>query len=312
MTNAHHSKVPTVAVLMAVYNGVQWLPSQVESILSQKNVEVQLFISIDKSTDESANWCLSLADRETRVTVLSTIEHRYGSATKNFLHLLDSIDFSAFNYVSFSDQDDIWHLDKLQCACDVLQPAYYQAYSSNVFAWWENDRKKLLNKAQPLKPWDYLFESGGPGCTYVLARDLAINIQQRLRQLPHLTAQLKFHDWFCYAFARAENAPWYIDPNPSMLYRQHAHNAVGINRGWKPFIHRAQHMLSDYAFSQSVLTYQMIFLKSHVKVTIDIPSTRWEAFKLAFKAHQCRRRRRDQFYFFCLCILITVLGISKE
>ena len=44
---------PKVAILMASYNGQQWIDQQIESIFSQKNVEVELFIRDDKSTDET-------------------------------------------------------------------------------------------------------------------------------------------------------------------------------------------------------------------------------------------------------------------
>ena len=298
---------PRVIVLMAVYNGMQWLEAQTESILAQQGVEVSLFISVDQSQDDSANWCQQLAERESRV-VLLPVGTRHGSAAKNFFHLLKSVDFSDCHYISFADQDDIWHLDKLQRATQVLQGGHYQAYSSNVTAWWENGKKRLLNKAQPLKRWDYLFESGGPGCTYVLSQPLALKIQKCLQQLPAHATQLNFHDWFCYAFTRAANIPWYIDPIPSVIYRQHSNNAVGINQGWRPFINRTKHVLSGQAFIQAALTYQTVFHDQVAYDPIDIPTKRWSFVKLALKSRQCRRRPRDQFYFFCLCLIMTLRG----
>ncbi len=302
-----HNSLPKIAVLMAVHNGIQWLDLQVQSILHQENVDVHLFINVDKSQDGSDKWCESLAQQEPKVTLLPNGQ-RFGSATKNFLHLLNNIDFSDFDYVSFSDQDDIWNLDKLQRACVLLQQNHYQAYSSNVTAWWEDGRENLLNKAQPLKSWDYLFESGGPGCTYVLSKPLAEKIRHNLQSMPHLSEQLKYHDWFFYAFTRAKKIPWYIDPKPSMLYRQHFKNAIGINQGWRAFLNRAKHTLSGSAFTQSSLTYQILFSESTLHTELKIPVSRWGFIKLSLRAPQCRRRLRDQFYFFCLCILIAFIG----
>lgn len=302
---------PKIAVLMAVHNGIQWLDSQVKSILAQQNVNIHLFINVDKSQDSSESWCKALAERETQVTLL-TLDKYYGSATKNFLHLLNTVDFSDFDYISFSDQDDIWHVNKLHLACIVLQKKHYQGYSSNVTAWWGDDRKKLLSKSQKQKKWDYIFESGGPGCTYVLAQPLAMKIKKRLQDSHPLAAKLEFHDWFFYAFTRAENIPWYIDSQPSMLYRQHASNTVGINQGWRPFIRRAKKVLSGSGFEQSILTTHILFLDNGKSPSMNIPITRWGFLKLALKSTQCRRRVRDQFYFFLLCILITLIGPRKD
>ena len=42
-----------VAVLMPVYNGEKFLKKQINSILNQKKVDITIFISVDKSTDNS-------------------------------------------------------------------------------------------------------------------------------------------------------------------------------------------------------------------------------------------------------------------
>jgi rhamnosyltransferase len=42
---------PTIAVLLAAFNGTPWLKEQVDSILAQENVDLTLFISVDQSSD---------------------------------------------------------------------------------------------------------------------------------------------------------------------------------------------------------------------------------------------------------------------
>lgn len=301
--------LPRIAVLMAVYNGMRWLTPQVESILTQQDVDLTLFISVDRCDDGSAQWCETLANSNPRV-VLLPLGERYGSATKNFFRLLKEVDFSPFQYISLADQDDIWHVDKLQRAISALQSKNVLGYSSNVTAWWEDkqQQQRLLNKAQPMTTWDYVFEAGAPGCTYVMAQSLAVDIQQCLSQAPALVERLDFHDWFCYTYARALNIPWFIDPSPTMLYRQHGNNAVGVNRGLRPFIKRAKHVLSGEAFEQAALNLHVIFYGTPERIPLKMPNSRWQFFKLALKARQCRRRPRDQFYFFCLCLVMTVYG----
>jgi rhamnosyltransferase len=302
-------ELPKIAVLMAVYNGMRWLTQQVDSILNQEAVKVTLYISVDQSQDNSALWCQELADSDNRV-VLLPLGQRYGSATKNFFRLLQEVDFKNFDYTSFADQDDIWHSDKLHRAVNILKSQGYSGYSSNVTAWWDgkSSKKRLLNKAQPMKKWDYLFESGGPGCTYVMSQSLIIDIQKCLLALPELVGKLDFHDWFCYAYARGKNIQWHIDNEPSMLYRQHGDNAVGINRGIRPFLIRAKHALAGHSFEQALVIMQVIFHDRPNHIPLIIPKKRRDFFKLALKTRHCRRRHLDQFYFFCLCLVMAIYG----
>ena len=56
---------PKIAVLMATYNGIDWLQDQIYSILSQEFVSITLFISDDGSSDGTREYIerLSLLDR---------------------------------------------------------------------------------------------------------------------------------------------------------------------------------------------------------------------------------------------------------
>ena len=46
-------RTPRIAVLLASMNGARWLPDQIRSILDQKGVDVQIFVSDDGSSDGS-------------------------------------------------------------------------------------------------------------------------------------------------------------------------------------------------------------------------------------------------------------------
>ena len=46
---------PTVAILMATYNGEKYLSEQIDSILNQRQVNVHLYVSDDGSTDNTLN-----------------------------------------------------------------------------------------------------------------------------------------------------------------------------------------------------------------------------------------------------------------
>ena len=167
---------PTVAVCLAAFNGVRWLAEQLDSILLQRDVEVTVFVSVDASTDGTEQWFDVRATENAQIIVLPHGEH-FGGASRNFFRILRDVDFTGFDYVCFADQDDIWLTGKLLRAHQILTKTGAAAYSSNVVAFWCSGRKVLVEKSQPQRQWDYLFEAAGPGCTYVLDSALAIELQ---------------------------------------------------------------------------------------------------------------------------------------
>ena len=53
----HNKKVPSIAVLLSAFNGIRWIESQIKTILAQKNVSIEIFISIDISIDKTYELC---------------------------------------------------------------------------------------------------------------------------------------------------------------------------------------------------------------------------------------------------------------
>lgn len=227
---------PHIAVLMATYNGTSWLDDQLKSVLNQSNVYVTLFVSDDSSTDGTFEYVNQLALTDKRIVVLPRKE-RMGSSGKNFYRLICDVDTSGFDYVAFADQDDIWDLDKLSSHVQLIKKHDAEAVSSNVLAFWPNGRQKVIIKSQPQKKYDFLFESAGPGCTFLMTTWL---VNELKRQLVNNEAAQKviMHDWLAYAICRAYGKEWIIDPLPSMQYRQHQSNVMGANAGFKAVISR--------------------------------------------------------------------------
>src|SRR5690242_19787083 len=108
-------KHPKVAVLLAAYNGMQWIEEQLASILGQSAVHITVYISIDPSTDGTEAWCAAYAAEHPEVLVLPTAG-TFGGASRNFFRLIRDVDFEGYDFVAFADQDDVWHSNKLQRA----------------------------------------------------------------------------------------------------------------------------------------------------------------------------------------------------
>ena len=231
------NSMPRIAVLLAAYNGMTFIKVQLDSILKQKGVLISVFISVDKSTDDTFAWCEAISKSDDRVSVLPYGE-RFGGAGPNFFRLIRDVDFINFDLVALSDQDDIWLEDKLITAHDVMKKNNVAAYSSNVMAFWDGGEQAIIEKAQPQRKYDYLFEAAGPGCTYVLASMPLQEFKENLLKKKSLANKITLHDWLIYAFFRANDYGWYIDKNYKMLYRQHQSNQVGVNKGKAAAIRR--------------------------------------------------------------------------
>lgn len=306
MSNSNQNQIPRIAILMAAYNGTSWLKEQIDSILRQEDVEVNLYISVDQSTDGTEDLINLLAIDENRIQVMS---HgiRFGGAAPNFYRLIQEVDFSTYDYVAFSDQDDVWNADKLKMAISTILVKNIDGYSSNVTAFWSNGRKKFINKAQKQTQWDFLFEAAGPGCTYVLTQKLATHMQGFVRQHFPEIQQISLHDWLVYAYARANHFRWYIDPRSSLLYRQHSNNQVGANIGLLALIKRSHKVQNGWWLSQSLFIAKAIGLEKNAFVLKWSVGTRMGYLRLGKSFLICRRRRKDQFLFLFACLALCFM-----
>ncbi|MCG7598277.1 glycosyltransferase [Halomonas sp. McH1-25] len=286
---------PKVAVLLAAYNGVSWLSEQVSSILGQIEVDVEVFISVDSSQDGTEAWVSKVACENKNVKPLP-YGCEFGGAAVNFYWLVREVDVTEFDYIAFSDQDDIWFPDKLIRSIRVLDGNKYDAYSSNVIAFWPDGRKSLINKAQAQREMDYLFEAAGPGCTYVLNKGLAVGVKEFILGNWAVVKEIKLHDWLFYAYARSHGYRWFIDPEPTMFYRQHSSNQLGANIGFYAAFRRIHAIASGEWMLQAKTIAALVSREEKSLVSLFGSFERIKMLKLAIAPFRYRRRFRDQFF----------------
>lgn len=284
---------PKIAVLLAAYQGEKWIEEQIGTILNQEGVELSLIVSVDLSRDTTLDIVTQIAARDPRVQILDYGD-RYGSAGANFFRLMQDVDLSRFDFVSFADQDDIWHLDKLTRAVTLIRDRSVDAYSSNVTAFWGDGRTKLVHKSGPQTLYDHYFEAAGPGCTYVFTQKLAADLQSFLNNSPDIAGTFPLHDWLFYCFARSHGYTWFIDDRPGLAYRQHAENVMGVNRGIRSYIRRLQMLKQGWYRNQVSLLFQYF---PHA----DVPVQGRRMFLLR-NFTQLRRRWHDKFVLFAMII----------
>jgi len=216
-----------IAVLMPIYNGEKFLAEQINSIFSQKDVKIDLYISDDGSTDNSLQVLSEFEDKINLVPRKNAI----GSAGLSFLQLIYDVDFSIYEYVAFSDQDDIWLSGKLKRALEVLKGHSAFGYSANDIAFWPDGRYVNSKKSLAQRKYDHYFESIGRGCSYVVS-SFALQcfkdevLSNGIPQISHV-----MHDWLIYAYFRERNMKWVADDYVALWYRQHFDNELGVNHG---------------------------------------------------------------------------------
>jgi glycosyltransferase involved in cell wall biosynthesis len=103
---------------MATYNGERYLPAQLESLVHQTILPGQLIISDDGSQDRTIEIAEEFARRAPFPTLLVKNPTRLGYAD-NFLQ---ACRHATQHYISFCDQDDVWHSNKIErCLFELKQ-----------------------------------------------------------------------------------------------------------------------------------------------------------------------------------------------
>lgn len=301
---------PSIAILLAAYNGERYLSKQLESIFKQ-DLSLDVYVSLDLSEDGSLDLLESYQSGHQSFFIMP-YGFRFGSAGRNFFRLLLDVDFERYDYVAFSDQDDIWFDFKIKRAVEQILENKADGYSSNVTAFWPDGREKLVKKDYPQTEFDFIFESAGPGCTFVITKRLALCIKESLVNNLNNIDNIWLHDWYCYAFARSHDFKWFIDSEPTMAYRQHGGNEVGANAGWKSFKLRALSILSGDGIKKALKQAKFLGLNNTMPLKLLLSGSRWDLLKLAFLSNHCRRKPLDKFLFFFIFCWFAIRGLPVD
>jgi len=292
---------PAILVLLATYNGMAHLAEQVDSILAQEGVDVRLVASDDGSSDGTAEWLAALAERDVRVTLLPQLPPS-GGAAPNFYRLLRDVDARDGEFIAFADQDDIWLPRKLATQVQQLRAEGADVVSGSVLAFDAAGREHLVKKDYPQRRFDWLTESPGPGCSFLMTPRFVELARRVLDEVPEARAA-EFHDSLLYAIGRARGWRWHIDGDPLIRYRQHDANVLGANQGARGAAtrlgmirakwHRGQaiiHAIAGIAVADEAERREL----ERILGLLRSPRRR-DRWALARLAPQLRRRPRDRF-----------------
>jgi len=213
-------------VIIASYNGREFIIEQINSVLNQINIDVTILIQDDNSKDSTYELLESVYKNNNNV-ILRRTNSNSGYASRNFISIFKNCNFHNFNYYCLCDQDDIWYPDKLNRAITIMDEKNVSGYSAAVNAFWPDGKSKTITQSQNIMLSDFIFEGAGQGCTFVLTEKFFYRVKAFCETHSDLCYTFHFHDWLIYILSRAWNYRWHFDQNPCMEYRQHANNDIG-------------------------------------------------------------------------------------
>ena len=116
-----------IAVLLATYNGSEYLEELLKSLEDQKKVSIKIFAIDDDSTDSTLDIL-----KKTKIPIKIFKSKKYKNPTKNFIYLIQNVPMN-FDYYCFCDQDDVWKKNKLDYSIKKIKALKAEVLGSRTF-----------------------------------------------------------------------------------------------------------------------------------------------------------------------------------
>lgn len=219
-----------IDILLATYNGGQFLKEQLDSLLRQTEQDFCVLIQDDGSKDDTPDILAECAAMHPdRIHLVSGPAHEK-SPKGNFMSLLSK---SSSEYVMFSDQDDVWDEEKIGLTMRAMR-AGEARYGVDCPLLVHTDLRVTDEALRPIAPsfWHYQKLDGSPalsrllaqnsitGCTMMVNRSLA----ELMMKAP--AEDMLMHDWWAALCAASMGHILTVD-KPYISYRQHGKNQLG-------------------------------------------------------------------------------------
>ncbi len=221
---------PMIDVLMAAFNGEDYVAEQIESIVRQDFSGWRLVVRDDHSTDSTLAVVQECALRYPDRIVVQERDENSGSAKQNFLEMLGG---STAPYVMFADDDDIWRPDKISRTLGAMQQLERRLGTgtpllvhTDLTVVGQNLEviARSMSRSQQLDGNEArlsrtVVQNVVTGCTVMVNRALADLVHEPFDGIV-------MHDWWLATIASAFGAISFVDSS-TVLYRQHGKNVVG-------------------------------------------------------------------------------------
>lgn len=225
-------RTESIAILLATYNGENYIKAQIESILEQTERDWKLYIHDDGSKDKTMDVVQQYAKKYPEKIIIVDGPST-GGAKSNFFYLFSQVEAP---FYMCCDQDDVWLPEKIEITKremdnlirgDEDKPALVftelcvvdgelNVIAENMRDYQGLDCKNVcLNRA--------LIQNVVTGCTMMVNRVL----RDELTKIKNYKNVL-MHDWWAILVAVRFGKVAFIE-TPTILYRQHGDNGVGAS-----------------------------------------------------------------------------------
>ena len=236
-------KLNCVDILMATYNGEQYLKEQIDSILNQTYTNIRLLINDDCSTDKTIEILKEYEQKDNRIYVQYNKENL--GSIKNFENLLSRVENK---YFMLADQDDVWMPQKVEKSLDKITKENADLVFTDLEAVDENLKtitpsvvrymgfKKNIDKYNDYKL--VFLRNCVTGCTIISKKELI------KKYIPIPNKEPMVHDWWMALMIAQDGKLAFLD-EPTIKYRQHGKNQLGIF-GMKNYIQKFDEYREKY------------------------------------------------------------------
>ena len=218
---------PSVAILMTTYNGGQFLEEQIQSLVSQKQVVIQIYVNDDGSTDNTLDILQKWKDKGFVANISRSDRIGPNSAFQKLLQ--ENLNKE---YIAFCDQDDIWSPNKLTEQIRFMTSKVPTLVFTDRELFTKHQVNSKKNKSRALKPsfQNALLENVAPGNTILINKEAARMLSAFIEpRVAHYDA------WFYLIISSLGQVQYVKDK--LVKYRLHDNNLVGIRSGedYSPF-----------------------------------------------------------------------------
>ena len=225
-------KLRKVAIVLGFYDGYKFINMQLQSIFDQTHQNFIIFVTDDNSKDKFSLEKLNINERNKKKVRVRFRNKNIGYA-QNFLNALVSID-GYFDYYAFSDQDDIWHREKLEKAINSLEK--YPHNQANLYG----SRTELIGASEDKKLGKSIEFKKSPSFQNAITQNIfggnTMIFNRNAFDLicsSNINQKIIAHDWWCYQIISGAGGNVFYDKNIYLKYRQHNNNLIGSNISFK-------------------------------------------------------------------------------
>jgi glycosyltransferase involved in cell wall biosynthesis len=226
-----------IFIVLATYNGAEFLSEQIDSLDMQSIKDWKLLIRDDGSTDQSPEIIRQYSDRDKRIVVLPSAGTEHSSALSNFSSLLSGAHTQGADYVFCCDQDDVWKPDKIEKVLAHLQalegPDRAPCLVHHDLMVVDDCLRPVaasfvelmqLRPSNEVNPQRLISRNEVTGCAMACNRAL-------LEIALPISDKAVMHDWWLALCAGFFGRLEFI-PEQLVHYRQHGDNAIGAKSFW--------------------------------------------------------------------------------